>query len=61
MHRALSGGVDVTPNGQLISKTVNLTGVRRLTLIATTSAEVYAQAMFSATPGWSRDLECWPR
>jgi hypothetical protein len=42
----LSGGVDVTPNGQLISKTVNLAGVRRLDLIATTNSNLYAEAMF---------------
>jgi hypothetical protein len=42
----LSGGVDVTPNGQVINKAVNVTGVRRLKLVATV-ASGEAQAMFA--------------
>jgi hypothetical protein len=42
----LSGGVDVSPNGQLTSEAVNVAGVRRLALIATTISNGPALAMF---------------
>lgn len=42
----LGGGVDVVPNGEMIAKTVNVTGVQHLTLVATTNQNSYAQAIF---------------
>lgn len=42
----IGGGVDVVPNGELVSKMVSVKGVRQLTLVATTNQGSFSQAMF---------------